>query len=49
MKVRGEKTEEENEMVEADVDDQADQYHLDHEDPRHSMYIIYLNFDFNAS
>ena len=43
MKVRGEKTEEENEVVEADADDQPD--HLEQEDPRHSKY----NFDFSSS
>ena len=36
MKVRGEKTEEEDDVVEANIDDQAD--HLEQEDPRHSMY-----------
>merc|ERR1719350_537805 len=37
MKVRGEKTEEENE-VEADFDDQAD--HLEQEDPRHTEQLL---------
>ena len=37
MKVRGEKTGEENEVVEADADDQAAD-HLEQEDPRHSKY-----------
>ena len=39
MKVRGERTEEENEdevVDHDDVDDHAD--HLEQEDPRHSMY-----------
>ena len=44
MKVRGEKTEEDSEVVEAD--DQPD--HLEQEDPRHSTYNpVSLNFDFS--
>merc|ERR1719193_2184060 len=39
MKVRGEKTDEENEVVEADADDQAAD-HLEQEDPRHTEQLL---------
>ena len=56
MKVRGEKTEEEDEVVEANADDNQAADHLEQEDPRHSMYhsvsfihTTCFNSDFSSS
>ena len=56
MKVRGEKTEEEDEVVEANADDNQVADHLEQEDPRHSMYhsvsfihTTCFNSDFSSS
>ena len=38
MKVRGDKTEEEDEVVEANADEDQANDHLEQEDPRHSKY-----------
>ena len=50
MKVRGEKTEEEEEVVEANADEDQANDHLEQEDPRHSMYhsVSFIHTCFNS-